>query len=169
MCCPKAEKDRKCYQTIITHDEIKDDTKLKTIREILLGVALAFTSGFLFIVSRAIIEALNLNSADVLFSRYILQTAVCFTAIMCLNYRAIKSGQNENQLKWWVTHTDDGKMIHSIRALLFFQGISNGVYQLAQIVSVLLMPLGDSTALIFTAPLSTMILSKIFLKTQLKL
>ena len=143
----------------------------KNIRQTIVGVAIAFTSGFLFTINRAIFEALNLNITDVLLLRYFLQTVLLLAIISCPMLLTSQQHQPiaDKQHKWWIDDVNEGKSVLKIRALLIFQGVCDGLNHTFQMVSVTLMPLGDSSALIFSAPLSTVILSRIFLKTRLRL
>ena len=143
----------------------------KNIRQTIVGVAIAFTSGFLFTINRAIFEALNLNITDVLLLRYFLQTVLLLAIISCPMLQTSQQYQSldDKQHKWWIDDVNEGRSVLKIRALLIFQGVCDGLNHTFQMVSVTLMPLGDSSALIFSAPLSTVILSRIFLKTRLRL
>ena len=141
------------------------------ITKVLLGIALAFASGFLFTTNNAIFKALNLNITAALLARYFIQSVVLLAALSALSFQRNQQYQtlNGKYPTWCVAEVDDGENIHKIRTFLVFQGIGDGLVAWLEIFSLTFMPLGDSTALVFTAPLSTMILSCIFLKTNLRL
>jgi len=141
------------------------------ITKVLLGIALAFASGFLFTTNNAMFKALKLNITAALLTRYFIQSVVLLAALSALSFQRNQQYQtlNGKYPTWCVAEVDDGENIHKIRTFLVFQGIGDGLVAWLEIFSLTFTPLGDSTALVFTAPLSTMILSCIFLKTKLRL
>ena len=62
-----------------------------------------------------------------------------------------------------------GENVTKTKLLVIFQGIGSGLMVTCSVSSVTFMPLGDAMVLIFTAPLSTMILAAIFLRHTVKL
>ena len=69
----------------------------------------------------------------------------------------------------WIYAVDADKNIHIIRAVLILQGLCESLMILGAYVSVTLMPIGDASAIIFSSPLPTMIISKFVFGTRLKL
>ena len=53
--------------------------------------------------------------------------------------------------------------------MLILQGVFGGINNLGAFLAVTMMPIGDAHALIFSAPLPTMVLSKLIFGTRLKL
>ena len=157
----------------------------KGIYHIILGVSLAFTSGFLFTISNALVDYLKLYSNECMFTRYSLQVVTFLTVVISLNVKTTKDGQTSKnnseqkgllinshkteKISLWIYAVDADKNIHIIRAILIFQGLCGALNSLGWYVSVILMPLGDASAIIFSAPLPTMVISKIALGTRLKL
>ena len=62
-----------------------------------------------------------------------------------------------------------GSNTRKLRALIVFQGIFGSLLIICSFSCVLFMPLGDALTLIFSAPLSTMVLAAIFLGHRLRL
>jgi drug/metabolite transporter (DMT)-like permease len=69
----------------------------------------------------------------------------------------------------WLDDVDPGRRMKFMHGLLIIQGICNGLCGVGEAISYTFMPIGDATAIIFSSPLPSMLLSRIFLKERLGL
>ena len=69
----------------------------------------------------------------------------------------------------WLVDADPGKSLNFLKALLIFQGICNGFCGIGEAISMTFMPIGDASAIIFSSPLPSMLLSRMFLGDRLGL
>merc|ERR1719153_2098053 len=80
-----------------------------------------------------------------------------------------KDEESDMKNTLWIYQVDKGKK-HSIAWLfLILQGLCNGIFTLGAFICVSHLPIGEFSVIIFSTPLPTMILSRIFLKTRLRL
>ena len=134
-----------------------------TVGNLIVGAMLAFSSGLLFTISRAIIDLLNLNFVDSLLARYIFQFISFITVLACISYRKSTTTDyksNTEKISWWVYNVAEDKNVYVVRTLLILQGLCGGLSTLGSFAAVTLMPIGDAHALVFTSPIPTMILTK---------
>ena len=68
-----------------------------------------------------------------------------------------------------IRQVDENENIYTINLLLFVQAICSGMILFCCYISILYMPLGDAMTIVFTSPVFTMVLSKVFLKDTCKL
>ena len=148
---------------------LKDTTPLlghhenKSVRNNVIGGILAFLSSLLFTASSVIIQQLSINYSDAIVVRYSLQVITLLTIITWTIIR-----EKSDSMK---TDTITGKHSQNSFGLLIFQGFCNGICVLGEFMCVSLMPIGigDATAIIFSSPLPSMILSTLFLGHSLRL
>ena len=100
------------------------------------------------------IQTLKLDYSDTLLIRSIVQ--ILIMGIICI-YKG---------LSFW---PKVGSNPRKVRALIVFQAIFGSLLIICSFSCVLFMPLGDALTLIFSAPLSTMVLAAIFLGHRLRL
>ena len=139
---------------------------------IFIGGYLSLFSGFLFTINRAINDKLDLNFVDTLLMVFIFRSifflvVICCQSSTCLTSKNSKEDQEENL--WWINSVDEGKNIYLVRLFLILQGLFGGTNNFGAFLAVTLMPIGDAHALIFSAPLPTMILSKLIFGTRMKI
>ena len=139
---------------------------------IFIGGCLSLCSGLLFTINRAINDRLDLNFVDTLLMVFTFRSIFFLVVICCQSSTGItskdsKEDQEENL--WWINSVDEGKNIYLVRLFLILQGVFGGTNNLGAFLSVTLMPIGDAHALIFSAPLPTMILSKLIFGTRMKI
>ena len=144
-------------------------------RNIIIGGSFSLFSGLLFTLNRAMNDLLDLNFVDTLLIVFIFRSAFFFVVILCQN-PSERTLQNSKEYKeyhvtypWWIYTVEKGKSLQLMRAFLLLQGLFGGLNNLGAFLAVTLMPIGDAHALIFSAPLPTMVLSKIIFGTRLKL
>ena len=138
---------------------------------LVVGVLMAFISAVLFDVVYVINKKLKLTFNDSLLTGAVVQTIVFTMAIFVYNYEqtrrqnrlyrqnidgGIKTREN---IPIWICTVDDHHNIHIIRTLLIVQGVCAALCLLTAYISVTVMPLGDAMAIVFTSPLSTMLLA----------
>ena len=129
-----------------------------------MGGFLSVGAGLLFTINRAINDWLELDFVDSLLMVFIFRAIFFFLVIFRQTSTGITSKTLENYQEnnvWWIYSVDEGKSINIVRLCLILQGIFWGTTDLAAFLAVTLMPIGDAHALIFTAPLPTMLLSKL--------
>ena len=160
--------------------------KVITTRTIIWGVLLAYSSSLLYDASFAINKKLHLNFSDTLLSIYVIQSLVCALAILLFNYKQTKKqGKCKNndsdeanltsineiseKIAVWITNVDDDKNVHIIRCLLLLQGVSGPLMTLSAYIAVSLLPFGDAMSIVFTSPLTAMILAFLFIGQRLRL
>ena len=139
-------------------------------KDLLTGVFLALLSSLLFTTNGVILQKLNLNFSDVNLVRYSLQTVVMFLVIKIKNKRMTKEdGGQDFNTNIWPAKADPGKNLHFLQSLLILQGIFNGFIGIGEAIGMTFMPIGDASAIIFSSPLPSMLLSRAFLKERLGL
>ena len=152
--------------------------------QIFCGGILAYVASLLMSVAHSIIKKLNLNAVDALLPQQALQTLLMLFMIYVHNYRQTRSQNNNytpipnskensdekgDKISIWINSVDSGMNIHKIRSILIFQGICGPVSTLCGYVSLTMMPIGDATAIVYSAPLSTMIIAFFCLGQRLRL
>ena len=105
---------------------------------------------------------MSLNFSDAMIVRYFVQVVSLLIIICMKNIR----GEGKSPLKMVESFKNLGT--RSL-VLLIFQGLSNGLCVLGEFMCVSFMPIGDATAIIFSSPLPSMVLSALFLGHTLKL
>jgi len=120
----------------------------------ILGIFLANLSGVIFTLNNCIIQWMKLDFSEIMLVRGSIQVLM-FTLLLMANGYSVFPTIGENSTK--------------IRLLVIFQGICGGLMVICSVSSVTFMPLGDAMVLIFTAPLSTMVLAAIFLRHTVRL
>ena len=161
------------------HDEhaniAVEDKPTSNLHHLITGATLALLSGFLFTAIHVFIQQFNLKFGDVSLVRYPFQMIVLLLIIkLPVWYRWLRNEENTNEESegkntLWIYQVDEGKNINVLRFLLVLQGLCNGVFTLGGFISVSRLPIGDFSVIIFSTPLPTMILSRIFLKIRLRL
>merc|ERR1711997_108532 len=142
-----------CTEGLIkVYKKIKD--KVIAHRLHVLGFILAKLSGIIFTVNNAIIQTMELDFSEVMFVRGTVQ-------VFILTFLIISNGYSFLPYVW----NDPIK----VRFLTIFQGIFAGLAITCAVSCVRFMPLGDALTLLFTSPLTTMILAAIFLKHPFRL
>ena len=155
--------------TDIAEIELKDTTPIignadnKSHRNNVIGGILAFLSSLLFTASSVIIQQLSINYSDAMVVRYSLQVVTLLTIITWIIIR-----EKPDKIRT-DTDTTTGKHSRKSAGLLIFQGLCNGICVLGEFMCVSFMPIGDATAIIFSSPLPSMILSTLFLGHSLRL
>lgn len=120
----------------------------------ILGLGLAFISGMVFTANNCVIQTFDLDFAETLLVRSFIQILVVAPMLAVKGYHPWPSiGEHPNRT----------------RALIVFQGFLGGLMIICAFCSVLYLPLGDALTMIFSAPLSTMVIAAIFLKHSLRL
>ena len=142
-----------CTEVLIkVYKKIKD--KVIAHRLHVLGFILAKLSGIIFTINNAIIQTMELDFSEVMFVRGTVQ-------VFILTFLIISNGYSFLPYVW----NDPIK----VRFLTIFQGIFAGLAITCAVSCVRYMPLGDALTLLFTSPLTTMILAAIFLKHPFRL
>eukprot|EP00092_Neocalanus_flemingeri_P037038 GFUD01040321.1.p1 GENE.GFUD01040321.1~~GFUD01040321.1.p1 ORF type:complete len:483 (+),score=79.24 GFUD01040321.1:79-1449(+) len=114
-----------------------------------VGLILAAFSGILFTVNNFLFQYYNLNVTDMLLTRSGLQTAVLGLLLVltgCNNFLPVRC------MDWF---------------LVVSQSIFSGARVGLTFACLGFLPLGDALTIIFSEPLWTLLLSKIFLKTRI--
>ena len=145
-------------------------------KQIFLGILMGFLAGLTYTVQNALVADEEVNFYDVITCRYSLTTIVILIMVRCCNSsklasypdRAIKS-QRTHVSALWIFEVDEGQNIHLLRGNLVLVGVFAFISVAANFSCVTYMPLGDASALIFSAPLPTILLSAVFLGTRLRL
>ena len=141
------------------------------IGNIIIGASFSLFSGLLFTLNRAINDLLDLNFVNTLLIVFIFRS-LFFCMVIFYQSSSETTMENNEECEpqsWWIYTVDKGKNIYVIRLFLILQGLFGGLNNLGAFLAVTLMPIGDAHALIFSAPLPTMILSKLIFGTRLKL
>jgi drug/metabolite transporter (DMT)-like permease len=120
----------------------------------IVGIFLAILSGAIFTLNNCIIQWMKLDFSEIMLVRGSIQVLM-FTLVLMANGYSVFPTIGENPTK--------------TRLLVIFQGIGGGLMMICSVSCVTFMPLGDAMALLFTAPLSTMILAAIFLRHNVRL
>lgn len=154
----------------------KSDNHTRTAQEqishknLLSGVFLALLSSLLFTTNGVILQKLKLNFSDVNLVRYSLQTVVMFLAIKIKNKRMTKEDDGQDfSTNIWPAKADPGKNLNFLQSLLIMQGVFNGFIGIGEAIGMTYMPIGDASAIIFSSPLPSMLLSRVFLNERLGL
>jgi len=114
-----------------------------------IGLLLAAFSGILFTVNNFLFQYFSLNVTDMLLARSGMQTAVLGLILVvtgCSNFLPVRS------LDWF---------------LVVCQSISSGARVGLTFACLEYLPIGDALTIIFSEPLWTLVLSKVFLKTRI--
>lgn len=114
----------------------------------LQGVGLGFLSGFIFTGNSYVIQTWQLDFSECLLVRSLIFLYV-MTVLCCLQNHKIWPDQK--------------------RVLVIVQGLLGGLTLISAFSCVLLLPLGDALTLMFSSPISTMILAALFLGHRLRL
>ena len=156
-----------------SENEVVKKRKLNEWKHICLGILLAFMSGFTYTLQNAAVVDKDVNFYDVLTCRYGL---IVVMILICLGgYEAVKTRSSSLKSKktilstLWIFQVDDGQNICFLRGSLVLIGVFAFSSIITDFYCVTNMPLGDATAIIFSAPLPTMILSAVFLGSRLRL
>ena len=113
-----------------------------------IGLVLATVSGVLFTINNFLFQYFELNLTDMFLARSGLQTAVLVLVLLltgCPNFLGRSS------LDWF---------------LITAQSITSGARVGLTFACLELLPIGDALTIIFSEPLWTLVLSKIFLRTR---
>jgi len=114
-----------------------------------IGLLLAAFSGILFTLNNFLFQYFSLNVTDMLLTRSGMQTAVLGLILVvtgCNNFLPVRS------MDWF---------------LIVCQSISSGARVGLTFACLEYLPIGDALTIIFSEPLWTLVLSKIFLKTRI--
>ena len=117
----------------------------------IIGFILAKLSGLIFTLNNGIIQTMKLDFSEVMLVRGSVQ-------VFIVTFLIISNGYSFLPYVW----TDPWK----IRFLTIMQGIFAGLAVTCAVSCVRYMPLGDALTLLFTSPLTTMILAAIFLRLK---
>ena len=128
--------------------------KDRSLKAKLTGTGLSLLTGILWMGISIVFKKMKIDSSDVMFMRSIFQIGIFLLIVKLKRYSV------------WVWSVDENQNIHKIRILQILQGIVSGVLLVSYLVAMLLMDIGDAMAIYFSSFLSTMILSKIFLKEK---
>ena len=156
-----------------SENEVVEKRKLNEWKHICLGIFLAFMSGFTYRLQNAAVVDKDVNFYDVLTCRYGL---IVVMILICLGgYEAVKTRSSSLKSKktilstLWIFQVDEGQNICFLRGSLVLIGVFAFSSIITDFYCVTNMPLGDASAIIFSAPLPTMIFSAIFLGSRLRL
>ena len=128
--------------------------KLLIHRFHIVGVFLAILSGIIFTLNSCIIQWMKLDFSEIMLVRGSIQVLMFTLLLMAKGYSVFPMiGENPTKT----------------RLLVIFQGIGGGLLVICSVSCVTFMPLGDAMVLLFSAPVSTMILAAIFLRHTMKL
>jgi len=118
--------------------------------KICLGVTLAILSGLLFTFTNFLFQYLKMNPTEALAVRSVLQILLLGTILVCT-------------CKPFYPGTCTSK------ALLSLQGLCSSLRVGCALSSMTYIPLGDALAIIFTEPIWTLLLTKVFLGSKISL
>ena len=141
------------------------------ISNIIIGASFSLFSGLLFTLNRAINDLLDLNFVNTLLIVFIFRS-LFFCMVIFYQSSSETTTENSEECEpqsWWIYTVDKGRNIFLIRLFLILQGLFGGLNNLGAFLAVTLMPIGDAHALIFSAPLPTMVLSKLIFGTRIRL
>ena len=156
---------------------VAENDETSSVRNTIIGTVLVFTSGLLFTANHVTIQQFDLKFSDVSLVRYSVQILVlilliklpiCFKQCKKSRYLNQEEGRPEVKHNLWVYHVEEVENIHIIQLFLILQGVCNGIFTLVTFICVSRMPIGDFSVIIFSTPLSTMIMARLFLKTRLR-
>ena len=131
-----------------------DEESLKKFWIYITGLILAFTSGLIFTVNNVVIQTMSLDFTETLLIRSMIQ--IVFIGLILLF---------KQETLW----PSIGLHPNRLKALILLQGLLGGLMIICAFISVLFLPLGDAMTLMFSTPISTMILAAIFLGHRLRL
>ena len=146
--------DQRSQISQISNDHQQNDPIFKRCGIFCMGLSLAFVSGIIFSANSFLVQAYKLDFAETLLVRSIIQIIVIGALVQA------------NGFSFWPTVGDHP---NRIRALVIFQGVWGALMIICSFSCVLFLPLGDALTLIFSAPLSTMVMAAIFLGHSLRL
>jgi len=113
-----------------------------------LGILLAVASGILFTGNNFLYQYFHLNATDMLMSRSTMQTALLgFILILT----GCSSAKPVECFDWW---------------LIVCQSLCSGARSGLTLLCLGFLPIGDALTIIFSEPLWTLVLAKLFLKTR---
>ena len=141
------------------------------ISNIIIGASFSLFSGLLFTLNRAINDLLDLNFVNTLLIVFIFRS-LFFCMVIFYQSSSETTTENSEECEpqsWWIYTVDKGRNIFLMRLFLILQGLFGGLNNLGAFLAVTLMPIGDAHALIFSAPLPTMVLSKLIFGTRIRL
>ena len=143
-----------------------------TLKNTFIGGSLSLFSGLLFTVNRALHDLTGLNFIDTLLAIFIFRSVSFFVILAYLSYcisthNDCKSKGERTSL--WIYNVDKDKNLYVLRILLLLQGLFGGFNNLGAFVAVTMMPIGDAHALVFSAPLPTMLLSSVLFRTKVRI
>ena len=118
-----------------------------------IGLTLAFISGLIFTGNNCVIQTFSLDFAETLLLRSFIQSSLVGTALLAKGITV------------WPQFEERP---HFHRFVMMFQGLLGGFMIICSFCSVLYLPLGDALTLIFSAPISTMVMAAIFLGHRLR-
>ena len=150
-----------------------DHRKYNNWKHICLGISLAFMSGFTYTLQNAAVVDKDVNFFDVLTCRYGLILVMTLISLGC--YEAAKTrslslaSKNTILSTLWIFEVDDGQNICFLRGSLVLLGSLSFSSLITDFYCVKNMPLGDASAIIFSAPLPTMVFSAVFLGSRLRM
>ena len=124
-----------------------------TLRIRILGCSLAFISGLIFTANNCVIQTQHLDYSEIVFVRSLVQLS--FLGMICY----------VRGLSLWPS---SGERPLKMRLIMIVQGFCGALMIMFSFCCVLFLPLGDALTLLFSAPLSTMIVAAIFLRHQLR-
>ena len=116
------------------------------------GMTYALIASLIFTFNGILLQYFELQANNVVAIRSIIQIVAV---------GAVLKGKSK---PLWITNVDDKHNISTIRLLLMTQAISSCMTLVCTYSAVLNMPFGDAMTIIFSSPVSTIILSNIFLK-----
>ena len=138
------EQERK---TLLDNENSEPIEAFKKLKRATFGSMLALFSGLLFVGNNTAMQVMNLDFLDVVFVRGIIQ--VHLVAILCY-VKGLSLFPSELGRK--------------TKGFMLLQGLLGGVVITMGFACVQLMPMGDATALIFSAPIFTMLFAWLLLK-----
>ena len=118
--------------------------------KICLGVILAILSGLLYTFTNFLFQYLKMNPTEALAVRSVLQILLLGTILLCT-------------CKSFYPGTCASK------ALLSLQGFCSGLRVGCALSSMIYIPLGDALTIIFTEPIWTLLLTKVFLGSKISM
>ena len=118
--------------------------------KICLGVTLAILSGLIYTFTNFLFQYLKMNPTEALAVRSVLQILLLGTILVCT-------------CKPFYPGTCTSK------ALLSLQGLCSSLRVGCALSSMTYIPLGDALAIIFTEPIWTLLLTKVFLRSKISL
>lgn len=121
----------------------------KKAKRALVGSMLALISGNLYVVINIVMQVLKLDFLDAAFVRSVILIHVVTILCYCNGLSLFPSG-----------------MDRKTKGFMMLQGLLGGVATTLRFACVQLMPVGDATALIYSAPIFTMLFAWLLLKQR---